>query len=80
MVIAKTGYHLWVRAKLVLTARCSACYRRIVTAGTTSTFALELVFDDGSEMRGKPTSSPATVGPRPEKLTFRPPLRMYFHA
>ena len=48
--------------------------------GTISTFGLMLVFDNGPEMRGKLTSSPATVGPSPEKVTFQPPLWGYFHA
>jgi len=40
----------------------------------------KLVFDNGPEMRGKLTSSPATLGPSIEKVTFRQPLRGYFHA
>jgi len=79
MVRAKTGCHLWVRAKPGLKARCSACYRRIATVGTISTFGLKLVFDNGPEMRGKLTSTSATLGPSPEKVTFRPPLRGHFH-
>ena len=75
MVTAKTGCHLWVRGKPGLKARCSVCYRRIATVGTISTFGLKLVFDNGPEMMHKLTSSPATVGPSPEKVTFRPPLR-----
>jgi len=71
MLIAKTHCHLWVRAKPRLKARCSACYRRIATSCTISTFGLELVFNNGPEMRGKLTSSPATVWPSPENVTFR---------
>jgi len=71
MVIAKTGGRLWARAKPVLKARRNAGYRRIATTGTISTFGLELVFDNGSERMGKPTSSPAIVGPSPKRVTFR---------
>ena len=80
MVTAKTGCHSWVRGKPGLKARCSACYRRIATVGTISIFGLKLVFDNGPEMRSKLTSSPVTVWPRPEKVTFKPPLQGYFHA
>jgi len=69
MVIAKTG-HFWARAKLVLKARYSAGYWRIATTGTISTFALKLIVDNGPEMRGNSTSSPAIVGPSPEKSRF----------
>ena len=79
MVIAKTG-QFWARAKPVLKARCSAGYRRNATTGTISTFGLELFFDNGPEMRVKPTSSPATVGPSPKKVTFRRQIQGNFHA
>jgi len=69
MVIAKAG-HFWARAKPVLKARCSASYRRIATTGTISTFGLKLVVDNGPEMRGNATSSPAIVGQSPEKSRF----------
>ena len=70
MVIAKTG-HFWARAKPVLKARCSAGYRRIAATGTISTFGLKLVVDNGPEMRGNSTSSPAIVGPSPKRVGFR---------
>jgi len=78
MVIGKTGGRIWARAKPVLKARCSACYGRIATTGTISTFGLELVFDNGPEMLGKRISSPAIVGPSPEKVTFRPQIQRCF--
>jgi len=54
--------------------------QHLLSGNCQSHSVLSLFSTNGPEMRGKLTSSPATVGPSPEKVTFRQLFRGYFHA